>query len=899
MKITLQRIQAWFSEAKEKYPFLLFFLLAVVVYWPLSFGGYALQFDAVDVMMPWRFYGSEALREGMVPLWNPYQDGGYPFYADHQYSIWNPELFIVSLFTRYNATVIQWLFLIYISLGALGFRFLLKQLKLPRPVWFLGGAMFLLSGILIGHSQSLISILGAVWLPWALGMYIRALENNFRLKDTIGLVVSMFLMLAAGYQAVSIMLFYVVLALGITHLIFLWRQKDWLNLRRFLLGHILAGLLLGILLAGIVFSMAEVFPHLSRLAGITLEESQLIHLHPKSFGSLLYPLASVQEEYRGTAVSAQNIFSGILFFFALFYGLRNLKPYLSRPMIVLLVFGLIYGLAALGPNTPVQPFFYHYVPGCNQFYYAVFYRYFAWFVLLALACIGVHHAIQKENHKPLLWFLLAASIFYGISAVWSWESLDTVKQALAENWALTLRRLKWTPALLLDSLAHLMVLGSFVMLLIWRKSIRLLPFFIIAELALIAQLNLPVTTYGEIRSATLDNYLETKKQGFPKPNNHLTIADNNRTGYYASLWRNLGNYTNVHYSTGYTSFRLRGREKVWKEQGEMENFLPSKPLAYLENDSVYLKIVRFEPGKMVLKIPEQDGGKLVVQQANFPGWKARVDGKEAKITTVNEFQISVQLKPGRHTVELEFVNPLISALFYLTNYGFLALLFLYWGLVFEMGSTVQRFLGLGLLFGVITLRQLSFEKSPAQILKVSNEDEFIKFSGQMVPAQYSAIWQWISDKEEIQVDDLRDDDPVVMSMFHHRFDKRQEEKETVRFSGIAAVDTLRKEIPAGGFYDIDVPENYREGWLLYSMDVHESVNELKDVLVVMELKEDERIIYAQSVPLLTILRNGAQAAYANGYLIPDLCGKRYLKMYLWNNSSASFTFSNFKLGLTP
>jgi hypothetical protein len=648
-----------------------------------------------------------------------------------------------------------------------------------------------------------------------------------------------------------------------------------------------------------VFSLSEVFPHLSRLAGLTLEESQLIYQHPKSFGSLLYPLASVQEEYRGTARSAQNIFSGFLFFFALIHGFRYLKQYWSKPMAVLLVFGLIYGLASLGPHTPVQPFFFHYVPGCNQFFYAVFYRYFAWFMLLVIACIGVHHAMENGKFKHLLWFLGGGVLLYALSVLWSWDSFEAVKLALSDHWEITFRRMTWTSALLLDSLVHLVVLILLILLLMWKRSLRLLPLCIVIELACIAQLNLPVTTYGEIRSATLDNYLATKRQGFPLPDNRWTIAENDRVGYYASLWRNLGNYTNLSCSSGYTSFRLRGREKVWKEQGELANTLPNHALAYLAKDSVLPRIIAFEPGKMKLKIPEQKGEELIVQQANYPGWKATIDGQEAKIHTVNSFQMGLTLAPGEHTVELEFSNPKISFLFYLTQYGFLVLLFLYWGLEWKAGTTIQRAMALSLLLGVILLRQLSFGKSPAQTLSAENGKEKVQFTGQMTIGEYTRLWKWITAQKEMKLRDLRDDDPVVMGLARHHFATLRQEGEMLIGEGLAEMDTNRHVIPAAGFYDVTVPESYREGWLIYSMDVHERATELNDVMVVVELKEEERIIYAQAMPLRKILRNGANALTANGYLIPELNGKRYLKMYLWNNSSASFTFSNFKLGLMP
>jgi len=192
-----------------RYPLISYTLLVCIVFWPISLGIYALQYDAIDVFLPWRFFGSESIRQGIVPLWNPYQSGGYPFFADLQYSIWNPELFIISLFKRYDATIIQLLYLFYLIIGGLGFRYLLQQFKLEHKTAFYGGILFMLSGMLIGHAQSIISVLGAIWLPWAIGSYLSALKNHFTFKTTVAFVLFTFLMISSGYQAVSIMLFYV------------------------------------------------------------------------------------------------------------------------------------------------------------------------------------------------------------------------------------------------------------------------------------------------------------------------------------------------------------------------------------------------------------------------------------------------------------------------------------------------------------------------------------------------------------------------------------------------------------------------------------------------------------------------------------------------------------------
>ncbi len=897
-----QAITEVFSTLTGKYPLLAYFLLAIIVFWPLSMGLYALQYDSVDVYLPWRFFGSESLRQGMVPLWNPYQDGGYPFYADHQYSVWNPELFIVSLLTRYNMTVIHWLFLLYISLGALGFRYLLKQLKLNKSVWFVGGVLFLLSGVIVGHAQSIISILGAVWLPWAIGSYIEALDNNFRLKDILRLVICMFLMLAAGYQAVSVMLFYLVLVLGAYQFYRLIRDKDWRKVRQFLVGHAAAGVMLGILLLGVVLSLKEVFPYLSRLSGLSLEESQLVHFHPKALWSFFYPLASVQEEYRGTSATAQNIFSGIFLFFLLVIAFRKLKSHLSPHLIILLLFGVIYGLASFGPYTPVQPLFYKFLPGCDQFFYAAFYRYFAWLALLILAAIGLQHYLEHGTRRQLLWFVSGALVFYVLSAGVSWSSWNDMRSSVDQHWAVSFRKMGWMPAQLLQSLWHVVLLFIFVLLLLRKGSPGIIRWMIVIELAVIAQLNIPVTVHGEIRTATLDNYLATKKEGFPVPSNIPSMAENDAAGIYVSIWRNQGNFTNLPCLNGWTSFHLKGREKLRTELTQLQSELSANHFAWLTNSKALPEITAFAPGSIDLALPDTGGGELIVQQANYPGWKARADGKEVDIETIHEFEQKIQVPAGTKKVELRFENPKITFLFYVTIYGFLLVLFIYWTVVLPLGSVVLRALGFTLLFGVILLRAHSFRPVSRPSVELIAGKKHLRIDHGLTFNDYLKVRNFAESAESVQLNSSMDDDPKLLSILHHVLPMmKRGELSTRTFTKGGSPDTSRITIPAKGFYDVALPDHLAdgampEGMLLYGMDVYEEMGS-DSLFFVVETKEEERTVYFAAMPINQLLYGGNHTIYTNGYLLPDLSRGRSLKMYLWNNSSKSFTFSNFKLGI--
>ena len=59
---------------------------------PLTLGGDAATSYWQDVA-----FAVEALRGGELPLWNPYERGGYPFAADPQAALWSPLSWLTYL----------------------------------------------------------------------------------------------------------------------------------------------------------------------------------------------------------------------------------------------------------------------------------------------------------------------------------------------------------------------------------------------------------------------------------------------------------------------------------------------------------------------------------------------------------------------------------------------------------------------------------------------------------------------------------------------------------------------------------------------------------------------------------------------------------------------------------
>jgi len=68
---------------------------------------------------------------------------------------------------------------------------------------------------------------------------------------------------------------------------------------------------------------------------------------------------------------------------------------------------------------------------------------------------------------------------------------------------------------------------------------------------------------------------------------------------------------------------------------------------------------RYAPGRVTIDLssPSPPGASLIVSENFYPGWKAKVDGKPARLGRADLTLIGVELPPGSKTVDLEFTSP--------------------------------------------------------------------------------------------------------------------------------------------------------------------------------------------------------------------------------------------------
>ena len=130
-------------------------LAALAVLWPLGLTNrIPAGIDAFTYFAPYWDYRMAALRDGQIPLWNPYLFLGVPFLANPQAAVLYPLHWPLSWLTAEQALV--WSALLHVWLAA-GFTYILgrRSCGLSRPGAWLAGAVFGLGGYLLARVENI------------------------------------------------------------------------------------------------------------------------------------------------------------------------------------------------------------------------------------------------------------------------------------------------------------------------------------------------------------------------------------------------------------------------------------------------------------------------------------------------------------------------------------------------------------------------------------------------------------------------------------------------------------------------------------------------------------------------------------------------------------------------
>ncbi len=453
------------SWRKHVGPLLLLGALAALFFWRPLFGGHVLApvaaqrqmepwrsemtspveaaaprweglfWDAAAQFIPWRIHYARTMRQGELPLWNPYQFCGMPFLANAQSAVlYPPNLLYLVVPPLYCfgllAALHVWL------AGACTYLFVCR-LGTGRAPALLSGVAFAFGGFLVTWAELPTLVAAAAWLPFCF-LFAHRLLAHRSWCDVVGLGAGGALAVLAGHPQIAI---YVV---GTTALYVAAR----------LLAHALSSPLAAelarlstrlavsaALLA--LLPMAQVLPtaelgresHRSAAAGVAAHWGR--HYRSRLAAAELPSL--VMPDYFGTpanGTSAVLVYSEHCGYFgAVALGLALLGPVLKRARHTWFFSALLLGCLLVALGTPVARLLLTLVPplaamGSFTRLFCVFV--FAGAILAGLAAQGLAEAIRERRGATMG---LAAAVAPGALVFWCLVRWFQEARVLAEQLA--------------------------------------------------------------------------------------------------------------------------------------------------------------------------------------------------------------------------------------------------------------------------------------------------------------------------------------------------------------------------------------------------------------------------------------------------------------------------------
>ncbi len=716
---------------KKYLSFLLIALMCILAFWQVAFLNQSLKWDILDGYLPGHYFISECLRNNIFPLWNPYQQLGFPIYADLINTNYPVNMLLARLFPYTNVTF-HVLFIIYLIIAGWGAYKLSGQLGIIDKVAVLTGVAYPLSGYFTGNAQHMQFIIGASWLPYAV-LYFLKLSKEGKFKNLLCFVIFTYLLITGGYPPIAILLAYICAVLYVWYVISYLKNKKSGNALGYSLRCFTAAVMLFVLCAGMLISIKQSAPFVNRFGGLQYDTAIINPFTPASLISVISPLTpAVHSGLFKTDLSMNNLYFGTIMLMLIVYSLfRKHNP----KSILLLFAGVFILIISFGQYGFIHKFLYNYVPLFDKFKHLSNLRIFSilFFLLYAGIQVSDNDPLQNANFDFFrrAYYLFIASIlllFIGSASVIIYRAVvyvdfqPTMKSLLADYGI-------FGPLCLQTALILLINLLFVYVILIKQKThllFRVILFMLALEAVVFTQINAPYTVIAKFSPLEIRDFLRHRPKGFPLPDHHKLSENTEQSVSFIPLIYNTNIYAKTVSPYVRYPFALDGYMKLEQDsvlfQHSINNrllyfadsVLPVSRLNNLRNniinenikyafvdDSVFNRFIKgrnmhssanrhievtlLSPQRIVFNTYTDIPQFAVLLQNSYPGWNVMIDKEKASYHTVNYTLMGVEVPPGKHTITFEYSNKLY---FYLTIISFVlfAVLILIYLVLTAIGS---------------------------------------------------------------------------------------------------------------------------------------------------------------------------------------------------------------------
>ncbi len=667
-----------FINRLNNYDYLVLFIICCLGFWQIALFQNIMKWDILDINLPWRYFVSECLQNGILPLWNPYINSGFPQSADPM--TWYPISWAIGFFVGNDLVTLQYEYLFHIFIGSLGVYKLGNLFRFNQETRIIIAISFMFSGLFVSNAQHLGWIVSAAWFPFIIYEYV-IFSKKHKLRNGVLFILLLFFQLTGGYAGFFIITGYILLGLFIYYLIKYRKEKKQ---RKFIWQNVLLIITFTLLSSVVLVSSFEASTLLTRYQQLSMDYVHQGALPFKALVSFILPFATtVNASYWGTDLTLLNCYIGIIPMVFVFYSFIGRRK--GNSLILFLV-GVVILTVALADIFPFRKWLY-YLPFMNIFRFPTIFRYFAYVIFLVVAGMGMDHFFKEERHKRqmlfvILTFIAVIGVFliYNAFFIQQW----VFKNLLSFNIKAFLHSATIPDRIFLQTIFTLSILTVFFVVIkrFTGKKLRLLIIvLVITDMIIATQLNIYQTVVDFASPKPTQQAIENLQEGFPLPDitEEVKSIDDVSAPSIPFLWRNLNIF---HKKTTYTGYSPYYFSSMYKSETEgLFHSVIKNPLFYLADrissnniiDSLSIDtlsnkilITTFQPNKVELFVNTDKKQLLTFVQNYYYGWKAYVNDMESEIIRSNYSFMSIWVDQGENKIEFRYKPQKIIVAFYIS-----------------------------------------------------------------------------------------------------------------------------------------------------------------------------------------------------------------------------------------
>ncbi|PCJ00648.1 MAG: hypothetical protein COB15_02430 [Flavobacteriales bacterium] len=669
---------------KNKYSLVLIVAILLCL-WPLSFFVYIPKWDNINGYLPYRYFISDYLWNGHLPLWNPFQRLGYPGYSDLQSGVWSPIMWVIVLFGKYtiNSLIVE-LLSCYVLAG-LGMFKLANYFFNCKKTSLILGLSYALSGFMVGSAQLMVFLIAVTWFPWCIYALLQFFKT-YRLKYQLLSALFMALFITGASPAYTIILGYIVVGIFIYQIVI--QRKDVVNIKKILIGGMLILIALVILIAPYIVSFLEFIPYFNR--GDKLEYSGFLLSNPftpVSYISFLFPHAVIAKSdwFNITDLSLRNGYFGILLLIGAVAALGSRITRLKMILIVCVIMSLIL---AAGDKTFVFELLYN-LPGFGIFRHPSVFRAFTIFCCILLAGGELKQVINngvEQRHK--IAFSGVIGLFF-VAGLWAFTktSFSEVKMLIVNAFdfvefsesALSTHLLLNT--IITISLVGLLIVSKRVFKLSWFLSMII---FIGLDLGIQTQLTIPTTVCYNFKQNDLTQFFKEIPNEINQKDNYTALKELNEKQPLVKtngIWQNVSTFNKTLSCVGVNPMRFKSFDQA-KENGNLAQSLERNIIYFIDSNLVLDDIfVGYNKFSAKINKPSNQNQKLVLNQNYHDLWNVTLNGEKIPIAKHNQLTMEVVIpKNTSGIIEFEYRSSKIIYAIIISIMGY----FLFLSLIFSL-----------------------------------------------------------------------------------------------------------------------------------------------------------------------------------------------------------------------